>query len=101
MDFGIALPTAADANAQYDLFSDHVLAFELTSVLLVIAVVATVMLARKPTLPWMAGALNPAMPFSSTKPRMVSTPSSSSLAQTTKTSAKGELDIQVLVPERR
>ncbi len=31
-----------------DLFSDHVLAFELTSVLLVIAVVATVMLARKP-----------------------------------------------------
>jgi NADH-quinone oxidoreductase subunit J len=31
-----------------DLFSDNVLAFELTSVLLVIAVVATVMLARKP-----------------------------------------------------
>ena len=31
-----------------DLFSDHVLAFELTSVLLVIAVVATVLLARKP-----------------------------------------------------
>lgn len=31
-----------------DLFSDHVLAFELTSVLLVIAVVGTVMLARKP-----------------------------------------------------
>ncbi len=31
-----------------DVFSDHVLAFELTSVLLVIAVVATVMLARKP-----------------------------------------------------
>ena len=30
-----------------DLFSDHVLAFELTSVLLVIAVVATVLLARK------------------------------------------------------
>ncbi len=31
-----------------DVFSDHVLAFELTSVLLVIAVVATVLLARKP-----------------------------------------------------
>ena len=31
-----------------DVFSVHVLAFELTSVLLVIAVVATVMLARKP-----------------------------------------------------
>lgn len=31
-----------------DVFSDHVLAFELTSVLLVIAVIATVMLARKP-----------------------------------------------------
>ena len=31
-----------------DLFSDHVLAFELTSVLLVIAVVGTVVLARKP-----------------------------------------------------
>ena len=31
-----------------DVFSDHVLAFELTSVLLVIAVVGTVVLARKP-----------------------------------------------------
>lgn len=31
-----------------DLFSDHVLAFELTSVLLVIAVIGTVVLARKP-----------------------------------------------------
>ncbi len=31
-----------------DLFSDHVLAFELTSVLLVIAVVATVLVARRP-----------------------------------------------------
>ncbi|MEI7546537.1 MAG: NADH-quinone oxidoreductase subunit J [Actinomycetota bacterium] len=31
-----------------DVFSDHVMAFELTSVLLVIAVVATVLLARKP-----------------------------------------------------
>jgi NADH-quinone oxidoreductase subunit J len=32
-----------------DLFSNHVFAFELTSVLLVIAVVGTVLLARKPT----------------------------------------------------
>ena len=31
-----------------DVFSDHVLAFELTSVLLVIAVIGTVILARKP-----------------------------------------------------
>jgi len=31
-----------------DLFSDHVLAFELTSVLLVIAVVGTVLMARRP-----------------------------------------------------
>jgi NADH-quinone oxidoreductase subunit J len=40
----------ADSNIRSlarDLFSDHVLAFELTSVLLVIAVVGTVLLARK------------------------------------------------------
>lgn len=40
-----------DANIRAlarNLFDDHVLAFELTSVLLVIAVVGTVMLARKP-----------------------------------------------------
>jgi NADH-quinone oxidoreductase subunit J len=43
--------TAHDGNIRAlarDLFSNHVLAFELTSVLLVIAVVGTVMLARKP-----------------------------------------------------
>ena len=44
---------AADANGNIrllarDVFSDKVLAFELTSVLLVIAVVGTVLLARKP-----------------------------------------------------
>jgi NADH-quinone oxidoreductase subunit J len=46
-----ALSDPRDGNIRAlarDLFSDHVLAFELTSVLLVIAVVATVMLARKP-----------------------------------------------------
>jgi NADH-quinone oxidoreductase subunit J len=46
-----AVETAAhDSNIRRlarDLFSDHVLAFELTSVLLVIAVVGTVLLARK------------------------------------------------------
>lgn len=47
-----ALDGSHDSNVRAiarDVFSDHVLAFELTSVLLVIAVVATVMLARKPT----------------------------------------------------
>lgn len=46
-----ALDGSHDSNVRAiarDVFSDHVLAFELTSVLLVIAVVATVMLARKP-----------------------------------------------------
>ncbi len=46
-----ALDGTHDSNVRAiarDVFSDHVLAFELTSVLLVIAVVATVMLARKP-----------------------------------------------------
>jgi NADH-quinone oxidoreductase subunit J len=46
-----ALADPANGNIKAlarDVFSDHVLAFELTSVLLVIAVVATVMLARKP-----------------------------------------------------
>ena len=41
----------ADGNVRAiarDVFSDHVLAFELTSVLLVIAVIGTVILARKP-----------------------------------------------------
>jgi NADH-quinone oxidoreductase subunit J len=44
-------PTEHDSNVRMiarDLFSDNVLAFELTSVLLVIAVVGTVMLARRP-----------------------------------------------------
>ena len=47
-----AVDTAADPDSNIralarDLFTDHVLAFELTSVLLVIAVVATVLLARR------------------------------------------------------
>jgi NADH-quinone oxidoreductase subunit J len=44
-------PASHDGNIRAiarDLFSDHVLAFELTSVLLVIAVVGTVLLARSP-----------------------------------------------------
>ena len=40
--------TATSSALARDLFSDHVFAFELTSVLLVIAVVGTVLLARKP-----------------------------------------------------
>ena len=45
-------PVEHDSNIRTlarDLFSDHVLAFELTSVLLVIAVVGTVLLARRPS----------------------------------------------------
>lgn len=53
---GVGLTTATqesghDSNIRQlanDLFSNHVFAFELTSVLLVIAVVATVLLARRP-----------------------------------------------------
>jgi NADH-quinone oxidoreductase subunit J len=48
----VAVDTAGDPDSNIralarDLFSDHVLAFELTSVLLVIAVVGTVLLARR------------------------------------------------------
>ncbi len=55
-NIGIVAKTAVDTSADpdsnirtlaRDLFSDHVLAFELTSVLLVIAVVGTVLLARR------------------------------------------------------
>ena len=55
-NIGNVTKTAADATTDpdsnirtlaRDLFSDHVLAFELTSVLLVIAVVGTVLLARR------------------------------------------------------
>jgi NADH-quinone oxidoreductase subunit J len=51
---GIDIPTVTgdtDSNIRQlarDLFSDHVFAFELTSVLLVVAVVGTVLLARRP-----------------------------------------------------
>src|SRR5687767_15228318 len=51
---------------------------------------------RRPTLPWMAGALRFLKDFSSTKPRM----SSPSFAHTTNTSAIGELEIHVFVPVR-
>jgi hypothetical protein len=59
------------------------------------------MLARRPTLPWMAGAERPFMPFSSTKPRIGPTVplSLTSLAHTTKTSAMGELLIHILLPD--
>ncbi|MNT28791.1 hypothetical protein D3C72_1645020 [compost metagenome] len=54
---------------------------------------------RRPTLPWMAGADRPFQPFSRIKPRMSSLPSSPcSLAQTTNTSAIGELVIHILAP---
>ena len=48
----VAIDTSGDPDSNIralarDLFSDHVLAFELTSVLLVIAVVGTVLLARR------------------------------------------------------
>jgi NADH-quinone oxidoreductase subunit J len=55
-NIGTVTKTVTDATVEHDsnvralardLFSDHVLAFELTSVLLVIAVVGTVLLARK------------------------------------------------------
>src|SRR4051812_42993344 len=52
--------------------------------------------ARRPTLPWIFGALRPFMPLSRMKPRM----SLSSFAQTTNTSAIGELEIHVLEPVR-
>ena len=49
---GIAISTVADADANIveiarSIFGDHVVAFELTSVLLVVAVVGTVLLSRR------------------------------------------------------
>src|SRR6266446_4863982 len=52
---------------------------------------------RRPTLPWILGADRPFTDFSRMKPRISP---ASSLAQTTKTSAIGELEIHVLVPVR-
>ncbi|MDT4851320.1 hypothetical protein FQZ97_854980 [compost metagenome] len=60
--------------------------------------ISPVMEARRPTLPWMAGADRPSQPFSRTKPRISP---ASSLAQTTKTSAIGLLVIHILLPVRR
>ncbi len=57
--------------------------------------ISPVIEARSENLPSILGALSPFMPFSSMKPRM--TPSSV-LAQTTKTSAIGELEIHILAP---
>ena len=57
--------------------------------------ISPVMDARSPTLPWIAGALRPFQPFSSTKPRIWPP---SSLAQTTNTSAIGLLVIHILLP---
>jgi hypothetical protein len=57
--------------------------------------ISPVMEARRPTLPWILGADRPFQPFSSTKPRIAP---SSSLAQTTNTSATGELVIHILLP---
>jgi hypothetical protein len=56
-----------------------------------------VMLVRSPTLPCTGGALSPFQPFSRMNPRISS---SSSFAQTTKTSAIGLLVIHALVPSR-
>ncbi len=58
--------------------------------------ISPVMLARSPTLLWIAGALRPLAPLSSTKPRICPP---SSLAQTTKTSAIGELLIHIFEPD--
>ena len=54
--------------------------------------------ARKENLPSIFGVDSPFMPRSSKKPWMTSLPCSSSLAQTTITSAKGELLIHILLP---
>lgn len=54
--------------------------------------------ARRDTLFLIWGAERPFIPFSSTKPRIL--PSHAHLAQTTKTSAMGELEIHVLAPVR-
>ena len=54
--------------------------------------------ARSENLPSIFGAARPFMPRSSRKPRILP-PWASDFAQTTKTSAIGELVIQVLAPE--
>ncbi|MNR11179.1 hypothetical protein D3C85_1274670 [compost metagenome] len=60
--------------------------------------ISPVIEARRPTLPWIAGALRPCQPFSRTKPRISP---ASSLAQTTNTSAIGLLVIHILLPVNR
>ncbi len=51
---------------------------------------------RRLNLPSIFGAVRPGMPFSRMKPRIAP---SSVLAQTTNTSAIGELEIHILLPE--
>ncbi|CPL20567.1 Uncharacterised protein [Bordetella pertussis] len=61
--------------------------------------ISPVMEARRPTLPWMAGADRPFMPFSRMKPRILPSKSPPThLAHTTNTSAMGELVIHILLP---
>ena len=62
--------------------------------------ISPVIEARRPTLPWMAGADRPFMPLSRMKPRIWPTlpASDTSLAQTTNTSATGLLVIHILEP---
>jgi hypothetical protein len=60
--------------------------------------ISPVIEARNDSLPSIFGAESPFMPFSSTKPRMSP---ASSFAQTTKTSAMGELEIHIFAPFRR
>jgi hypothetical protein len=60
--------------------------------------ISPVIEARSENFPSVLGALRPFMPFSSRKPRIVP---SSSLAQTTKTSAMGELVIHIFAPLSR
>ena len=62
--------------------------------------ISPVIEARSDSLPPIFGAERPFMPFSSTKPRILP-PWASDLAQTTKTSAIGALEIHIFAPVRR
>ena len=62
--------------------------------------ISPVIEARSESLPSILGAESPAMPFSSTKPRIWLS-WAADFAQTTKTSAMGEFEIQVFEPVRR
>ena len=62
--------------------------------------ISPVIEARSDSLPPIFGAERPFMPFSSTKPR-ISSPCAADFAQTTKTSAIGELEIHIFEPVSR